>query len=108
MIKSKHITNAQVNQLVGGELCVKLWFNGLMNEIRRYPNEIPCDFNEIPSMIIPFASGEEKVEWGFTAGMSCLSLGPDNSVIIKNAEHFPVRFRYYARQGYRTETALCR
>ncbi|MBR3178724.1 MAG: hypothetical protein IKF49_04360 [Clostridia bacterium] len=89
MIKSKHITNAQVNQLVGGELCVKLWFNGLMNEIRRYPNEIPCDFNEIPSMIIPFASGEEKVEWGFTAGMSCLSLGPDNSVIIKNAEHFP-------------------
>lgn len=75
--------------MVGDQLGVKLWLNGMMNEIRRYPNEIPCFEKEIPSMILPFASGDEKVEWGFTAGMSCLSPGENGSVIIRNAEHFP-------------------
>ena len=89
MIEVKHITSEEVMQLVGQQLFVKLWFNGMMNEIRRYPNEIPCEQGEIPSMRIPFASGDEKVEWGFTAGMSCLTQNPDGSILVKNAEHFP-------------------
>lgn len=89
MIKVAHITNGQLLQLVGSQLSAKLWFTGMMNELRRYPNEIPCEAGEIPSMRIPFASGEEKVEWGFTAGMSCLRQNPDGSILVQNAEHFP-------------------
>ena len=79
MIKVAHITNGQLLQLVGSQLSAKLWFTGMMNELRRYPKEIPCEAGEIPSMRIPFASGEEKVEWGFAAGMSCLRQNPDGS-----------------------------
>ena len=87
--KRKHITNEQLMQLVGKQLFVKLWFNEMMNELRRYPNEIPCEQGEIPSMRIPFASGDEKVEWGFIAGMSCLTQNPDGSILVQNVEHFP-------------------
>ncbi len=89
MIKVRHFTNKQMDEMVGPQLGAKLWITGMMNELRRYPNEIPCEENEIPSMIIPFASGPEKVEWGFTAGMSCLSRNEDGSVEVRNAEHFP-------------------
>lgn len=89
MIRVRHITSEQLGKLVGDQLGSKLWIQGMMNEIRRYPNEIPCESNEIPSMILPFATGEQKVEWGFTAGMSCLSPGEDGAVIVRNADHFP-------------------
>ena len=89
MIRVKHITSQQLNELVGAQFGAKLWFVGLMNEIRRYPNEIPCESGEVPSMRIPFLSGEEKAEWGFTAGMSCLTQKSDKSINVQNAEHFP-------------------
>ncbi len=89
MIKVKHFSDVQLGQLVGNQLGMKLWMNGMMNEIRRYPNEIPCEADEVPSTIIPFASGPEKVEWGFAAGMSCLSQDETGSIIVRNAEHFP-------------------
>lgn len=89
MKKVKHFTNDQLRQLVGEQLEAKLWLNGMMNEIRRRPNEIPCNEGEIPSMVIPFASGEEKAEWGFAAGMSCLTQGEDGCIVVRNAEHFP-------------------
>lgn len=79
----------QLGKLVGDELGAKLWINGMMDELRRHPNEIPCEPGEIPSMILPSASGFEKVEWGFTAGMSCLVPNQDGSITVRNAEHFP-------------------
>lgn len=89
MVKVRHISSQQLNQLVGPQLGTKLWVLGMMNELRRYPNEIPCEAGEIPSMRIPFASGEEKVEWGFVAGMSCLTQNRDGSILVQNADHFP-------------------
>lgn len=89
MYKIKHISNQQLNDMVGTTLGAKLWVVGMMNELRRYPNEIPCEPNEIPSMCIPFATGDEKVEWGFAAGTSCLSTNQDGSILVQNAEHFP-------------------
>jgi hypothetical protein len=79
----------QLGKLVGDELGARLWMNGMMNELRRYPNEIPCEPGEIPSMILPSTSGFDKVEWGFTAGMSCLVPNQDGSITVRNAEHFP-------------------
>ena len=72
MIKVNHISSEHVIQMVGAGLCNELWVNGMMNELRRHPNAIPCSPGEIPSMLIPKCYGPEKVEWGFTAGMSCL------------------------------------
>lgn len=89
MYKIKHISSKQLNDMVGTALGTKLWLAGMMNELRRYPNEIPCEPTEIPSMCIPLATADEKVEWGFTAGASCLSMNQDGSILVQNAEHFP-------------------
>ena len=89
MVKVKHIDAQQLNMIVGNQLGNELWINGMFNEIRRCPNEIPCDAGEIPSMTIPMLSGEEKVEWGFTAGMSCLIQNEDGSITVRRAGHFP-------------------
>lgn len=89
MIRVKHFMSEQLGKLVGDEFGAKLWMNGMMNELRRYPNEIPCEPGEIPSMILPSTPGFDKVEWGFTAGMSCLVPNQDGSITVRNAEHFP-------------------
>ena len=89
MIQCNHISSGQLAGMVGDELGLNLWLNGMMNELRRYPNEIPCNEGEIPSMRIPFASGEEKADWGFLAGMSCLVPNADGSIRVRNAAHFP-------------------
>ena len=89
MIRVPHLTSAELGKLVGDQLGTELWLKRMFNEIRRYPNEIPCDAGEIPSMCIPRASGDEKVEWGFTAGFSCLVPGDDGSIAVRRAGHFP-------------------
>ena len=89
MKKVKHISSEQLGKMVGNKLGTDLWINGMFNEIRRYPNEIPCDNGEIPSMIIPMISGDEKVEWGFVAGMSCLIQNEDGSIAVRRVGHFP-------------------
>ena len=89
MIKVKHFKSEDLGKMVGDEIGIELWQKGMMNEIRRYPNEIPCENGEIPSVAIPKCSGFEKVEWGFTAGMSCLVPREPGEVEIHNAHHFP-------------------
>ncbi len=89
MIKVNHISSEHVIQMVGAGLCNELWVNGMMNELRRHPNAIPCSPGEIPSMLIPKCNGPEKVEWGFTAGMSCLVTEEPGKIRIRNAEKFP-------------------
>ena len=89
MIKVNHFMSDELGKMVGDELGSELWQKGMMNEIRRYPNEIPCENGEIPSVIIPKCGGFEKVEWGFTAGMSCLVPKAPGEIEIRNALHFP-------------------
>ena len=89
MIRVKHFMSEELGKMVGDELGSELWQKGMMNELRRYPNEIPCENGEIPSVIIPKCGGFEKVEWGFTAGMSCLVPKGPGEIEIHNALHFP-------------------
>ena len=89
MKEVRHITSETVGKMVGDEIGNELWLKGMFNEIRRYPNEIPCDPGEIPSMIIPRADGFEKTEWGFAAGMSCLLQGENGEITVRRAGHFP-------------------
>ena len=89
MIRVKHFMSEELGKMVGDELGSELLQKGMMNELRRYPNEIPCENGEIPSVIIPKCGGFEKVEWGFTAGMSCLVPKGPGEIEIHNALHFP-------------------
>lgn len=89
MVRVEHISAELVGEMVGDSLFNELWMTGMMNELRRHPNSIPCSDGEIPSMLIPKCSGSEKVEWGFTAGMSCLIPKAPGRIEIRHADMFP-------------------
>lgn len=71
-------------------LYAELWTNGLMNEIRRFPNLVPPENGSTPpSLSVPFYNGDQKGAFGYRAGMSCISQVNGSTLQLKHVDCFP-------------------